>query len=92
MATQKLKWRIAAKILAATVILSVPVLALTFFGSPALTLLQGSTTEIGEFRVVSPTRTPFYATKTVDAVQTDDETEVQLTTWEKTGGGTSHHN
>jgi len=86
MTIQKLsKWRITTKILAATVSLSVPVLALAFFGSSALALLLGPTAGAGEFRLLSPAPTPSQASKTEAAPQNDDETAVELTNWEKTG-------
>jgi hypothetical protein len=79
--------RIASKLLAGAVILSVPVVALAVFGGNALALFTTPRESVAEFRMLDMTAgEQTAAVKAKPAADADDETEVQIAHWENTAG------
>src|SRR5438132_995122 len=88
------KWGGVARKLGGVAVLSVPVVALAMFGGSALALFSGTTTAGGhEFRVLDTASRAQPATAQAPAARGDDQTEVEVTVWEKSakGGHVSHH-
>jgi hypothetical protein len=75
-------WRGVAKVLALSVCVSVPVLALLVLGGSALGLLPGRTAAPGEFRALDTVPAP--QASTAKPARAHEPGVVELTTWEKT--------
>jgi hypothetical protein len=76
------KWRVAAKVLAAALSVSVPVLALAVLGGNALAPLSGRAAPWGEFRVLDTV--PAARAGAVKPAPADEPIDVELTNWEHT--------
>jgi hypothetical protein len=78
--------RIASKLLAGAVILSVPVVALAVFGGNALAFVTTPGGPVAEFRMLDMTAGEQTAAVKAKPAATDDEVEVQIAHWQNTAG------